>query len=160
MTDPISGQTDNTVETLLAFPDPYFISEGVPYSFLPSGGDCGLDTHCYVSDTPIQAAIDMAKDFMLESNTIYIEGGVYMEDITIDGFSYDINLTGGALSLSGLPTGSTTLIGSILISNTKNTITLIICFLARRQLIDSQCAKCGNKRHKRERYYSRSLIRR
>ncbi|NOY98599.1 MAG: hypothetical protein GXP40_05255, partial [Chloroflexi bacterium] len=105
-------------------PDPYFSVDGTTYRFLPTGGDCGTSPNCTVTETPIQAAIEAARDRAIDGNTIYIEGGIFNEAITIDSFMYALTLTGGVPDVFGSPTGPTTLAGPVMISNTAQTITL------------------------------------
>ncbi len=87
-------------------PDPYFFVKGDKHSFLPEGGDCTGVDNCQVSSTPIQDALDaVSRGLNPDNNTIFIEGGTYTEDVTINNLS-DLTLQGAAdgdpSSLSGV----------------------------------------------------------
>lgn len=69
---------------ILTDSDPYIIRGGTTYRFMPGGG-CGALANCVESATPIQDAID----FSVSGETIFIDPGVYEEQLNI---SKDITL--------------------------------------------------------------------
>jgi hypothetical protein len=116
--------------------DPYFmdIVSNIIYSFTTA--DCDPFTAgAQPCSTPIQSAINAAKGYKLQDNTIYIENGTYSENITIDGFTSDIILKGGT---------GTTLGGTITVSNNGTTSTVNIGFsdLTFTNSIAATCASC------------------
>ena len=77
-------------------PDPYFYVNGDKHSFLPEGGNCSGVVNCQVSTTPIQDALNAVSGGLTpDDQTIYIEGGIYLEDITINEME-DFTLQGAA----------------------------------------------------------------
>jgi len=89
--DPVEESTAK-----ISVPDPYFYVDGDKHSFLPEGGDCADATNCQVSTTPIQDALDAVSGGLTpDGNTIYIEGGIYEEDFSINNLS-DLTLQGAA----------------------------------------------------------------
>jgi len=103
-----------SVTTDPLIPDPYFYSGGVRYSFLPDGGDCSSLLNCAVSSTPIQSAIDSAASGLTpDDGTIYVEGGMYAEDIVVN--------TLNNLTLKGSANGNpSTLNGLVNVLNSSN----------------------------------------
>ncbi|MBL6966397.1 MAG: hypothetical protein ISR60_07560, partial [Anaerolineales bacterium] len=94
-------------------PDPYFFVGGTKHSFLPEGGDCAGAENCTVSTTPIQDALNVVSGGLTpDDGTIYIEGGIYTEDVSISNFA---NLT-----LQGSANGSTSILsGNVEIHNSQ-----------------------------------------
>ncbi|MEA4907871.1 MAG: hypothetical protein VB089_09625, partial [Anaerolineaceae bacterium] len=123
--------------------DPYFtkVSDGITYYFLPDCSGVSDPDVCTESPTPIQAAIDASKGMSIVDNTIYIQGSgnVFTEDIVIDGFDSDLTLEGG---VGG---GTTTLTGSITISNNGSSSTRTITlrnFVFNGNTITASCVSC------------------
>ncbi len=87
-------------------PDPYFYVNGDKHSFLPEGGDCSGVVNCQVSTTPIQDALDAVSGGLTpDDQTIYIEGGIYLEDISInemENFTLQGAADGNQSSLAGV----------------------------------------------------------
>ena len=80
----------NLAEDVLTNADPYFTRGGTTYHFYPTGESCGpgetLGVDCYVSDTPIQDAVNMYSSITPnpgDINTIYVLPGTYNESVTI-----------------------------------------------------------------------------
>ncbi|MBL7164095.1 MAG: hypothetical protein ISS57_15975 [Anaerolineales bacterium] len=89
--DPVEESTAK-----ISVPDPYFYVDGDKHSFLPEGGDCADAANCQVSTTPIQDALDAVSGGLTpDGNTIYIEGGIYEEDFSINDLS-ELTLQGTA----------------------------------------------------------------
>ena len=122
---------DNTGEALplasadaaavLAAPDPYFTVGGTTYRFFSNAGDCatgGFISNCFDgTSTPIQDAIDYlstldaSPDADINGNrNIYVEGGIYTEDVIVDGLNWTTLPI--SLGIIGAGSGSTTLEGS------------------------------------------------
>jgi hypothetical protein len=83
--------TAAVVADVLTVPDPWIMRSGTTYRFLAPGGCAaygGVSATCVESSTPVQAAIDFADP----GETINIEGGDYLEDVTI--FDANLNLIG------------------------------------------------------------------
>ncbi len=71
-------------------PDPYFTRGTITHRFLTdcSGQTVDATNTCTASATPIQAALnDVAANGHPNDSTVYVEGGDYAEDVTIDGLS-------------------------------------------------------------------------
>jgi len=95
-------------------PDPYFFINGDKHSFLPEGGDCAGAANCQVSTTPIQDALNAVSGGLTpDDQTLYIEGGIYTEDVTINEMS-DLTLQGAA------DNHPSTLAGSVSVSASLN----------------------------------------
>ncbi len=106
---------DNSQSTT-GVPDPYFFVNGDKHSFLPAGGDCTGAANCQVSTTPIQDALNAVSGGLTpDDNTIYIEGGIYEEDVTINEMS-DLALQGAADGNPSALSGSVSVINSISIT--------------------------------------------
>jgi len=112
-------------------PDPYFYFDGVKHSFLPEGGQCSDDPNCHVSATPIQDALDaVAGSLKPDDGMLYIEGGIYDEEIQLN------NMDG--LILQGSANGqATTLAGIIKIINSQSITLQDFTFLQTIVLDDS-----------------------
>ena len=107
-----SDETEAVSETL-PVPDPYFYVNGDKHSFLPEGGDCDSAANCQVSSTPIQDALDAVSGGLTpDGNTIFIEGGIYAEDVTINNLS-DLTLQGAADNNPSILTGAVSVIDSL-----------------------------------------------
>jgi len=112
-------------------PDPYFFVKGDKHSFLPEGGDCTGVDNCQVSSTPIQDALDaVSRGLNPDNNTIFIEGGTYTEDVTINNLS-DLTLQGAA---DGDPS---TLSGALSLTDSQNIILREFVFQEIIQVSDS-----------------------
>ena len=87
--EPVPLASELASETLNGA-DPYFTRGGVTYQFFETGGTCPagtLDVTCFISDTPIQDAIDKyasVSPLAGEENTIYVLPGTYGENVTIN----------------------------------------------------------------------------
>ena len=114
----VEPQSDSNPQPA-ALPDPYFFVSGVKHSYLPSGGDCTGIENCAVSSTPIQDAINAVSGGLNpDDDTIYIEGGIYQENVSLIGFDHDLTLAGSANG------ADTILEGSFYIGDTARSITL------------------------------------
>ncbi|MBC8506669.1 MAG: hypothetical protein H8D34_17530, partial [Chloroflexi bacterium] len=98
-------------------PDPYFFVDNVKHSYLPAGGDCNGALKCAVSSTPIQDAIDAVTGGLTpDDGTIYMEGGIYEENVSIINLDLDLTLQGG------IDGNETSLNGSFFIGNSLKRI--------------------------------------
>ncbi|MBC8504323.1 MAG: hypothetical protein H8D34_05670, partial [Chloroflexi bacterium] len=104
-------------------PDPFFFVGGNKYSFLPEGGNCEGVDNCSISNTPIQDALNaVAGGLAPDDGTLYIEGGIFEEDIFIENY---VNLT-----LQGSANDSlTTLAGEIQIVDSQQIVMQDFTFL-------------------------------
>lgn len=85
--EPLALTTEEAAD-VLATGDPWYKVGAITYRFFPTiGGDCSgypVGT-CWISDTPIQAAIDQIPSTGLPSDgMIYIEAGNYAETLSIN----------------------------------------------------------------------------
>ena len=129
-TEEVQNQ-ENLIEISGIVPDPYFYVGGTKHSFLPEGGSCeGID-HCSVSTTPIQDALDaVAGGLTPDDSTVYVEGGIYNEDINFVGMN--------SLTLQGAADGqSSTLAGNILIIDSQSIALREFIFLKAINLVDA-----------------------
>ncbi len=96
--EPAQTEENSTPEKQsIIIPDPYFFVGNVKHSFLPSGGDCQGAANCVVSATPIQDAIDVVTGGLTpDDGTIYMEGGIYEENVSLVNLNIDLVLAGGA----------------------------------------------------------------
>ena len=118
-------------EVAATVPDPYFYVHGDKHSFLPKGGDCSGTENCQVSSTPIQDALNAVSGGLApDDNTIYIEGGIYEEEVSINEMN-DLTLQGAA---DGNPT---TLTGSVSIVESLNITLRELIFKGIIQVSDS-----------------------
>jgi len=109
-----TNQKSSIVNPQSVVPDPYFFINGDKHSFLPEGGDCAGAANCQVSTTPIQDALEAVSGGLTpDDQTIYIEGGIYTEDVSINEMS-DLTLLGAA---DNYPS---TLAGSVSVSDSLN----------------------------------------
>ena len=77
-----------------AIPDPYFYVDGNKHSFLPEGGNCADTVNCQVSSTPIQDALNAVSGGLTpDDHIIYVESGIYTEDVNIHNL-HDLILQG------------------------------------------------------------------
>jgi len=98
---------------VVSVPDPYFYVSGDKHSFLPEGGNCNGEANCQTSTTPIQDALDAVSGGLTPDDaTIYIEGGIYEEDVTIKEMN-DLTLQGAADGNPSTLAGSVSVIDSI-----------------------------------------------
>lgn len=109
--------------------DPRYTVAGTTYYFMPIGG-CGALANCVESATPIQTALDYLNGTNAASlwvgigatpddGTVYIDAGIYTENVAIDG-NTGWNAGGNkpvSLTLSGAGSTTTTLNGSLSITN-------------------------------------------
>ncbi|RPI90243.1 MAG: hypothetical protein EHM40_18845, partial [Chloroflexi bacterium] len=110
-----SSEEDEVVTAPVEDTDPYFFVNGVRYSFLSAAGDCAGDPNCSTSDTPIQNALLSASLISIDDSRVYVDGGMYDEDIVVDGSLFQ-GLNGLTLQASG--NGGTPVInGSILLKD-------------------------------------------
>ena len=92
--------------------DPYFYVSKIKYSFLPEGGDCSGLSNCQVSTTPIQDAVDAVSGGLTpDDGTIYVEGGIFNEDIQISSLS-GLTLQGAANELPTTLAGGISIVDS------------------------------------------------
>ncbi len=108
-----NNKVEPEIEDNIPIPDPYFYVNGDKHSFLPEGGDCTDAENCQVSTTPIQDALNAASGGLTpDDNTIYIEGGTYEEDVTINEMS-DLTLQGAADGNPSTLTGAVSIVESL-----------------------------------------------
>jgi len=108
-------ETEDEEEEQPAQPsDPYFFVGGTKHSFLPSSGSCEGVDNCTTSTTPISDALSAVSGGMTpDDNTIYVEGGIFEEDIRISEFS-DLTFQGSANDQPSV------LAGNVEINNSHN----------------------------------------
>jgi hypothetical protein len=101
----------------------------VEYAFETASGLCPsgtiLNTTCFVSATPITAAVNYIKNNGLipTDKKVYIEQGSYTENVSIDGSSsVPLSQLVGLIGVDG--STLTTLNGSVTVTNTKSGFTL------------------------------------
>ena len=118
--NPLTLATEETSE-LVAGGDPYFTVNGVTYSFYTTGTqpvDCNAEIHCFVSDTPIQAAINYMADYTLTptDGKLYVQSGTYIDDVVVNGL---LNGVSGLKGIQGLGTEANPVLitGSISVFN-------------------------------------------
>ena len=126
--DPITPEPILETETPEPIvPDPYFEVGADRHTFLPDGESCGSDPNCQTSLTPVQDALNAAAGYIITNNTIYIDGGIYTEDLIIDK-SLASGLDGLILQATGLG-GAPVINGNVLFKNltsfTFNGITVL-----------------------------------
>ena len=103
--------------------DPWWISGGVKYAVVYSEGDCPPDTvygsTCWAHEDPIEQALYLiGNDNLIPADgKLYVEAGVYDDDVVIDGSNF--NLTG----LIGSGSGEVALTGTVSINNTTSGFT-------------------------------------
>ncbi|MBI3740473.1 MAG: hypothetical protein HY257_01790 [Chloroflexi bacterium] len=106
-----SSSSANT--TANAAPDPYLLFNGTTYRFL---SDCGIFSNCTKSATPIQAAINFfaqnAATIVANDRAVFVDGGTYRENISINGLS-NFSLRGSANGSRSVIDGSVTIANSI-----------------------------------------------
>ena len=109
--------------------DPYFKVGAVTYAFETASGLCPtgtvLNTTCFVSGTPITAAISyiQTNGLIPTDKKIYVEQGTYTETVTIDGSSsVALSQLVGLIGVDG--SALTTLNGSVSVMNTIGGFTL------------------------------------
>jgi len=108
-----SIDSEPEIEENTPIPDPYFYVNGDKHSFLPEGGDCTDAENCQVSTTPIQDALNAVSGGLTpDDNTIYIEGGTYEEDVTINEMG-DLTLQGAADGNPSTLTGVVSVVESL-----------------------------------------------
>jgi hypothetical protein len=98
--------TRQNTSDLVTDGDPYFSVGSVKYRFLRTGtGSCGSDPYCFVSDTPIQAALDymQANSLTPTDRKLYIEAGTYTDEVNVDGSVAGVNGLTGLLGLGSTP---------------------------------------------------------
>ena len=109
--------------------DPWWISGGVKYAVVFNSADCPSGTSygstCWADTRPIEYALSIidTNGYVPSDGKLYVEAGVYSDNVVIDGSSgngYLSSLTG----LIGSSSGLVTLNGSISISNTLSGFTL------------------------------------
>jgi alpha-tubulin suppressor-like RCC1 family protein len=98
--------------------DPYFTRGGVTYHYYQTGATCAPGTEnitCFVSDTPIQDAINKYATITPlagEENTIYVLPGTYEENITIAVPNLTLYGNPGDLTSAGAGLGAPVLQGT------------------------------------------------
>jgi hypothetical protein len=127
---PVPLASNQAVE-IIKSADPYFTSGGLKYCYVHIGETCSVDCadRCYASATPIQNAINGAATLFPDDGKIYVEPGIYEENITINvngltlyGNPGDLLLAGAGLNAPILEGG---LIGGTGVHITGTNVTLI-----------------------------------
>ncbi len=95
----------------VAVPDPYFTSGGKTYRFVGVGA-CAGQTNCTESTTPIQAALDSAAKNKPDDGAVYVEGGTYKENVTLQNLS-SITVRGAANNSTSTIAGRVSILNSL-----------------------------------------------
>ncbi|MGD0612238.1 MAG: hypothetical protein ABSB41_12060, partial [Anaerolineales bacterium] len=128
-TDAAQPATPVSLVNISSSGDPYFKVGAVEYAFETASGLCPsgtvLNTTCFVSATPITAAINYinTNGLIPTDKKVYIEQGSYTENVSIDGSSsVPLSQLVGLIGVDG--STLTTLNGSVTVTNTKSGFTL------------------------------------